>query len=458
MVGLAFHSGPNFTKLAAVHRVITEKRRHAKTLLRGKLPNTDFDGMVPSGSDAKVPHGTAIVPEVSDGAKPRAIKSGVKSSTVTTSRILLSPPDVGKLEKKFVSEALDSGWAAPAGPDLDAFEFEVARLCRRAHAVGVASGTAGLQLALKALGVKPGDVVICSTMTFVATANAISYVGAVPVFVDSAPETGNLSLPLLEKALAAVSSSGRNIGAVLPVDFLGKVADYTAIISLCEGYGVPVLADAAESLGAFHQGKPAGSFGAASIVSFNGNKIATTSGGGMVLTDDETMAKRVRFLATQAREPVVHYEHRELGYNYRLSNVLAALGRAQIQRLPEMIERRRENRRKYRELFRGVDGVEVFGGNDDEDNCWLSSAIVSEQLPWRAAELSQFLEEKNIESRPLWKPMHLQPLYEHCDAYVDGSSEGLFRTGVALPSGSNLSDDQWDRIESAVKEFLESRD
>ena len=372
-------------------------------------------------------------------------------------RILLSPPDVGNLEKKFVADALDSGWAAPAGPDLDAFEFEVAGFCGRAHGVGVASGTAGLQLALKALGVKPGDVVICSTMTFVATANAISYLGAVPVFVDSVRETGNLSVPLLERALAAVSSSSRNVGAVLPVDFLGKVADYTAIVPLCEKYGVPVLADAAESLGAFHQGKPAGSFGAVAMVSFNGNKIATTSGGGMVLTDDETVAKRVRFLATQAREPVVHYEHRELGYNYRLSNILAALGRAQVQRLPEMIECRRENRRKYRELFRGVDGVEVFGGNDDEDNCWLSSVIVSEELPWRAAELSEFLEGMNIESRPLWKPMHLQPLYEDCEAHVDGSSELLFRTGVALPSGSNLSGDQWDRIENAVKDFLSRR-
>ena len=377
---------------------------------------------------------------------------------MSESRILLSPPDVGNLEKKFVADALDSGWAAPAGPDLDAFEFEVAGFCGRAHGVGVASGTAGLQLALKALGVKPGDVVICSTMTFVATANAISYLGAVPVFVDSVRETGNLSVPLLERALAAVSSSSRNVGAVLPVDFLGKVADYTAIVPLCEKYGVPVLADAAESLGAFHQGKPAGSFGAVAMVSFNGNKIATTSGGGMVLTDDETVAKRVRFLATQAREPVVHYEHRELGYNYRLSNILAALGRAQVQRLPEMIESRRGNRRKYRELFRGVDGVEVFGGNDDEDNCWLSSVIVSEELPWRAEELSEYLEGKNIESRPLWKPMHLQPLYEHCEAYLDGSSESLFHTGVALPSGSNLADDQWDRIEGAIKEFLRSKD
>lgn len=370
------------------------------------------------------------------------------------SRILLSPPDLSKTEKRHVVSALKSGWAAPAGPDLDAFEAEVARLCGRDFGVGLASGTAALHLALAALGVKPGDVVIASTMTFVATANAILYTGAVPVFVDSDPGTGNISVPLLEEAIAAVSSSGRTIGAVLPVDFLGKVADYTAIISLCEGYGIPVLSDAAESLGASHKGKPAGSFGAAAVVSFNGNKIATTSGGGMVLTDDEAVANRVRFLATQARELVIHYEHRELGYNYRLSNILAALGRAQIRRLPKMIKRRRENRRKYRELFNTVAGVEVFGGNDEEDNCWLSSVIVSEGLSWTASELSEFLESKNIESRPLWKPMHLQPLYAPCEAYVDGSSEQLFRTGLALPSGSNLSKNQWARVESAVNEFL----
>ena len=374
------------------------------------------------------------------------------------SRILLSPPDVGELERQYVAGAIESGWAAPAGPALDAFESEVARLCDRQYAVGVSSGTAALHLALIALGVKPGDVVISSTMTFVATANAISYTGAEPVFVDSDSSTGNVSVPLLEKAIASVMLSGRRIGAVLPVDFLGKTVDYVAILQLCEKLGIPVLADAAESLGASHRGKPAGSFGDAAMVSFNGNKIATTSGGGMVLTDDESLAKRVRFLATQAREPVVHYEHREVGYNYRLSNILAALGRAQIQRLPEMIERRRANRHKYRELFQSVWGVEVFGGNDDEDNCWLTSIVVSEELPWTSAELSEFLEGKNIESRPLWKPMHLQPLYEHCEAYVAGSSELLFRTGVALPSGSNLSGEQWDRIKSAIHEFLASKD
>ena len=372
-------------------------------------------------------------------------------------RILLSPPDIGELEKAFVLRALDSGWVAPIGPDLSAFESEVAGHCNRGFGVGVSSGTAGLHLALLALGVKSGHVVLCSTMTFVATANAISYVGAVPVFVDSDEESGNISPLLLEQAIDEVVASGRTIGAVLPVDFLGKVANYTAIMALCEKHGIPILADAAESLGAFHRGEPAGSFGETAIVSFNGNKIATTSGGGMVLTDNETIARKVKFLASQSREPVVHYEHRELGYNYRLSNILAALGRAQLQRLPEMIEKRRANRSKYRELFQNVAGVEIFGGTDREDNCWLTAVTISQNLSWSAATLSDFLETRDIESRPLWNPMHLQPLYKHCQAYVDGSAERLFRNGLALPSGSNITDDEWGHVERAISDFLSAR-
>ena len=372
-------------------------------------------------------------------------------------RILLSPPDIGELEKAFVLRALDSGWVAPIGPDLSAFESEVAGHCNRGFGVGVSSGTAGLHLALLALGVKSGHVVLCSTMTFVATANAISYVGAVPVFVDSDEESGNISPLLLEQAIDEVVASGRTIGAVLPVDFLGKVANYTAIMALCEKHGIPILADAAESLGAFHRGEPAGSFGETAIVSFNGNKIATTSGGGMVLTDNETIARKVKFLASQSREPVVHYEHRELGYNYRLSNILAALGRAQLQRLPEMIEKRRANRSKYRELFQNVAGVEIFGGTDREDNCWLTAVTISQNLSWSAATLSDFLETRDIESRPLWNPMHLQPLYKHCQAYVDGSAERLFRNGLALPSGSNITDDEWGHVERAMSDFLSAR-
>lgn len=369
-------------------------------------------------------------------------------------RIFLSPPDIGEVEKSFVLGALESGWAAPAGPDLDAFEAEVAGLCGRKFGVALSSGTAALHLSLLALDVHHGDVVVCATMTFVATANAISYVGAVPVFVDSDIETGNMSPTLLEQALDALSRDGRTVAAVLVVDFLGKVADYTAISELCEQRKIPLVADSAEALGASHRQRPAGSFGEIAAVSFNGNKIVTTSGGGMVLTDNAEFARRVRHLATQAREQVIHYEHKELGYNYRLSNVLAALGRAQIKRLPEIISVRRSIREKYRGLFTEDSGASVFGHLDEEDNCWLTSIIVSPEASWVPSDLQDFLELRDIESRPLWKPMHLQPLYEDCESFVDGSSESLFLQGLTLPSGSGMTMDDWERVETSVRDFL----
>lgn len=370
------------------------------------------------------------------------------------SRIYLSPPDVGQAEKDNVLRALDSGWVAPTGPDLDRFESLVAEQCGRKFGVALSSGTAALHVGLLALGVKSGDIVICSTMTFVATANAISYIGAIPVFVDSHEETGNMSIPLLELALEEFDLAGRRVAAVVPVDFLGKAADYTSILRVCGKRNIPVLSDSAESVGAYHQGRPAGSFGAASVVSFNGNKIATTSSGGMVVTDDLELAARVRHLATQAREPVVHYEHVELGYNYRLSNILAALGSAQIERLPEMISIRRMWRNKYRDLFSVSPEVAVFGGEDAEDNCWLTAVLVSPEASWTPEDLRYYLETKNIESRPLWKPMHLQPLYQHSQSFIDGASERLFRQGLAVPSGSGMSGEEWSRIAVVVQEFL----
>lgn len=369
-------------------------------------------------------------------------------------RIFLSPPDVGEAEKNAVIDALESGWVAPIGPSLEKFEEKVATLCGREFGVGVSSGTAALHLSLLAVGVKPGDFVLCSTLTFVATANAIAYIGAIPVFVDSDEETGNISVELLEHALNALSLSGRKVAAVIPVDFLGKSANYVDIVELCNRWGIPVVADAAESLGARHKDQPAGSFGVAAAVSFNGNKIATTSSGGMVLTNDAEFARRVRHLASQAREPVVHYEHREIGYNYRLSNVLAALGLAQVDRLPHMIASRRNLREKYRAFFARYSEATVFGGDDSEDNCWLTAVVVSTQAAWTPLDLQTFLESKAIESRPLWKPMHLQPIYKNCESFVVGVAEGIFERGLALPSGSNLSSEEWNRIESALQEFF----
>ncbi len=374
-------------------------------------------------------------------------------------RIYLSPPDVGALEEQYVVEALRSGWVAPLGPQVDAFEAELADRVAVAHGVALSSGTAGLHLGLLALGVGPGDVVITSTMTFAATANAIVYTGAEPYFVDADLATGNMSPELLEQALVRLRGAGESVAAIVPVDLLGKAVDYTAIEEIAARHGVPVLADAAESLGATHRGRAAGSFGRASVLSFNGNKIMTTSGGGMLLTDDPDIAARVRYLATQARQPVVHYEHTEIGYNYRLSNLLAALGRAQLSRLDGMIARRRDLRDLYKARFAEVPGVTVFGADgDEEDNVWLTSVIVDEAVTgWSPAELSAALTAADIESRPLWKPMHLQPVFAAARGEITGTSEQLFRTGLTLPSGSALGDPQRERVFAVIDDFLTTR-
>lgn len=379
-----------------------------------------------------------------------------------TTRIYLSSPDVTDREELALVEAMRSGWIAPLGPEVDAFEAELAAFTGRTQAVALSSGTAALHLALLGVGVDRGSVVLTSTMTFAATANAITYTGATPVFVDS-DESGNVDPELLEKALADQLARGARVAAIVPVDLIGKVADHESIGALADHFGVPLLVDAAESLGAMRNGRPAGQDGLASIVSFNGNKIMTTSGGGALLCDDPDFAQRARYLATQARQPVVHYEHTDIGFNYRMSNLLAALGRAQLARLPEMLDRRRHWRRRYRSLFDGVAGVTVFGGADGSDdgehatrdNFWLTSVLVdTDQAGWAAEDLRAFLADRDIEARPLWKPMHLQPVYAEAPAYTNGVSERLFRTGLSLPSGSALSDDQFHRVEDAILQFL----
>ncbi len=375
-----------------------------------------------------------------------------------SSRIYLSAPDVGPLEQAAVIRAMQSGWVAPLGPEVDAFEAEMAARIGVKHAVALSSGTAALHLGLLAMGVKPGDYVITSTMTFVATANAILYTGAIPFFVDCDIRTGNMDPELLGQAIEKLQQQGKNIAAIVPVDLLGKAADYTNIEAIAEHFGIPVLADSAESLGASHAGKPAGAWGKAAVLSFNGNKIMTTSGGGMLLTDEDDIAQKTRHLATQAREAVVHYEHREMGFNYRLSNLLAALGRVQLSRLDEMIAQRRELRQMYRELFEGVDGVTLFdGGSDEEDNCWLTSIIVDPEITgWTTAELSEHLQEANIESRPLWKPMHLQPMFNNTGALGGSASQLLFENGLTLPSGSVLTGEQVDFVCTQLSEFLKA--
>jgi dTDP-4-amino-4,6-dideoxygalactose transaminase len=372
-------------------------------------------------------------------------------------RIYLSPPDVGELEAAHLLDACRSGWVAPVGPHLDAFEHEVAERTGVGHAVALSSGTAALHLGLLALGVLPGQVVIVPSLTFVATANAVRYVGAEPVFVDCDPVTGNLDVEMLADLLTALGRERRTVGAVVPVDMLGSCADYTAIEPLCAALEIPVLEDAAEALGATHQGRAAGSFGGAAVLSFNGNKIITTSSGGMLLSDDAELVARCRYLATQARQPVAHYEHTEVGFNYRLSNLLAALGRAQLSRLDAMMARRRLLRDRYEKAFAGLDGVRVLGG-DPGANAWLTAVVVEpDRAGWCYADLAGHLAARDVETRRLWKPMHLQPLFSGARAALSGAAERLFATSLVLPSGSALDDAQVDRVFAGIRAFLESR-
>ena len=380
-----------------------------------------------------------------------------------TDRIFLSSPDVTQAEEDALVRAFRSNWIAPLGPEVDALESELAEYTGRAHAVALSSGTAALHLGLLNLGVGPGDLVPTSSLTFAATANAITYTGAEPVFVD-ADESGNMNPALLEQALTTLRREGHEIKAVVPVDLLGKTADHAAIGRIAADHGAVVLSDAAESLGATRDGKQSAAYGVAAAVSFNGNKIMTTSGGGALLTDDEEMAARTRYLATQARQPVVHYEHTDIGYNYRLSNILAALGRAQLNRLEGMIERRRALRVRYRELFAAVPGVEMFGepsgvdGGPTRDNFWLSSILVDpDTAGFTAEDLRVHLAGQDIEARPLWKPMHLQPVFAGRRAFTDGTGERLFTTGLSLPSGSVLDESSISRVVESITSFLESR-
>ncbi|MFC4070274.1 DegT/DnrJ/EryC1/StrS family aminotransferase [Actinoplanes subglobosus] len=368
--------------------------------------------------------------------------------------VLLSAPDIGDLEEEYVQAALRSGWVAPAGPDLDLFEREIARRAGVPHAVAVNSGTAALHLALEGVGAGPGDVVVVPTLTFAATAGAVTYTGATPVFADCDPATGNLDPAVLAGLLADLDAEGARVRAVVTVDLYGSCADYGRILPLCERHGVPVVEDAAESLGAAHAGRPAGSFGRAAAFSFNGNKIMTTSGGGMLVTADTGLADRARYLAGQARLPAEHYEHAEVGYNYRLSNVLAALGRAQLCRLDAMIGRRRAVRAGYAELFGPVDGVRLLG-DDPASNAWLTVVVVDpERTGWRARDLAAHLQARTIETRPVFKPMHRQPVFAGARAVITGAADNLFADGLVLPSGSALGDRDVRRVHDAIAEFL----
>jgi dTDP-4-amino-4,6-dideoxygalactose transaminase len=372
-------------------------------------------------------------------------------------RLYLSPPDVRAAERERLLAALESNWVAPVGPDLATFEEEVAALTGRAHGVALASGTAALHLALLELGVGPGDEVVVATFTFAATVNPVTYVGAVPVLVDSEASSWNLSPALLEEELVTREREGRPLPkAVIPVDLYGRCADYDRILPLCAERGIPVIEDAAEAIGASRGGRPAGSFGAVGVLSFNGNKLITTGGGGMLVGDDEALARRVRHLATQARQDAPHYEHTEVGYNYRLSNLLAAFGVGQLATLDERITRRRALRARYRAALAGRPGVTVVADDPaGADNAWLTCLTIDPALAGVDREAVRLhLEGHDIESRPFWKPMHLQPVFRDCPARVDGTSEALFATGLCLPSGSGMTDADQDRVLVALDEVL----
>ncbi len=376
--------------------------------------------------------------------------------------ILLSTPHMGDNEMTFVEEAFRTNWIAPLGPNVDAFEKEIARIAGVGHAAAVSSGTAALHLALILLGVGRGDLVFCSTFTFAASANPIAYQGADPVFIDAEPESWNMSPRALERAFEAARAAGRMPKAVMVVNLYGQSADMDPILELCDEYGVPVIEDAAESLGATYKGKPSGSFGKLAAFSFNGNKIITTSGGGMLVSDDEALIGKARFLSTQARDPAPHYEHSQIGYNYRMSNILAGVGRGQLQVLAERVAARRAVFDAYVEGLSEVEGLTWMPEPKwSFATRWLSTATIDPAVHrMSAAELIQKLAGEMIEARPVWKPMHRQPVFAGCSYVTDGNesvADKLFDTGICLPSGSNMTADEIGRIIATVSKILGRR-
>lgn len=370
-----------------------------------------------------------------------------------TSRVYLSPPHMSPLEREFLLDAFDSNWIAPLGPHLDAFEKEFAGRVGMPEAVALSSGTAALHLALILLGVGSGDEVLTSTFTFAATANAITYVGATPVFIDSDRDTWNMDPELLDAELRACARRNKMPKAVVVVDLYGQCADYGPIRDICARYDVPIIEDAAESLGAAYDGQLAGTFGTLGLFSFNGNKIITASGGGMLVCEDESLAQRARFLATQARDPAPHYQHSEIGYNYRMSNLLAAIGRGQLRVLDQHVEQRRANFKFYHRSLSHLPGIAFMPEHPrSRSTRWLTCLTIDPDAFGASREdIRQALEAEDIESRPTWKPMHLQPAFSGCRTRGGAVAEKIFEQGLCLPSGSNLSYPQRIRVANVVR-------
>lgn len=365
---------------------------------------------------------------------------------------------MGHDEEVFIREAFASNWIAPLGPHVDAFEREVCQFTGAKAACALASGTAAIHLALRLLGVSAGDEVLCATLTFAATANPILYQGASPIFIDSEKQSWNIDPTLVAEALAEKRRAGKLPKAIIAVDLLGQCADYDTLNAVCAEYSVPLVQDAAESIGATYKGQASGRQGRVGIFSFNGNKIITTSGGGMLLSDDETLIEQARFLATQARDPAPHYQHSTYGYNYRLSNVLAAIGRGQLRVLPERVAARHANEAAYRAGLGNVPGVSFMPtASWSVSNHWLTHIQIDPASAGASREdVRLALEREGIESRPLWKPLHLQPIFAGCHAYLSGVAKQLFANGLSLPSGSALTELERQRIISIVRAALPS--
>lgn len=376
-------------------------------------------------------------------------------------KIWLSSPHMGPNELKYVQDAFVTNWIAPLGPHVDGFEKDLQDFTGAGHAAILSSGTAAIHLALVILGVKPGDLVLCQSMTFSASANPIAYLGATPVFIDSEKETWNMCPQALEEAILAceagkVSGKKQKPAAIIPVHLYGMPAKMDEIMALSKKYEIPVVEDAAEALGSTYKGKACGTFGDMGVLSFNGNKIITTSGGGALLSDTEWMINKARFLATQARDEAPHYQHSHIGYNYRMSNVLAGIGRGQMEVLPERVEQRRRNHTFYKKTLGDLAGISFLEEPEGfYSNRWLSCILVDPQKTGGITreDIRKFLWEDNIESRPLWKPMHLQPVFQDAPYFGGRVAEELFDNGLCLPSGSNLTEVDLERVVERVRDL-----
>ena len=370
-------------------------------------------------------------------------------------RIYLSSPHMGGEEMKYIQEAFDTNWVAPLGKNVEMFEKEMCEYIGRPYAVALSAGTAAIHLGLKYLGVERGDVVFCSSFTFSGTCNPAAYLGAKLVFIDCDRDSYNMSPQALEKAYEIYPDPK----AVIIVNLYGNPAEFDELLAITKKHGTPVLEDSAESLGSSYKGKKTGNFGDISIFSFNGNKIITTSGGGMLMCNDKKTHDKVLFWATQSREPFPWYQHEEIGYNYRLSNVSAGIGCGQMEVLADRVERRREIHGLYAKLLGDIPEVRVHGNpsSDVNSNFWLTTILFDERLGFTPEDLRQYLDTNNIESRWLWRPMNMQPVYVDAPFYGDGTAERLFGHGLCLPSGSILIDDEIAAVADAVRTFVKSK-